>query len=279
MPSPPGPASISASSASQAHRPAGSIAGLIFAAALGQRAIAFPNWVAVVYLDWQAAQAPHPDSIIAAALEMPRVPRSSCSTRGASRPDRISTARGALASSEFKTPGRKVALAGSLDCAAIDRLETVRARHFCRPRSSLLGRRPSRGDRPAPGGAPGRGRALRSRAACRRAAQADSDVKPHALSQRKLAAVVDRARLPSHVRLPGIRAGFPPAARGLLPAKRTTDLGARRADVHIGDAAIRSGRRQEFAGFAQVVREDGRRQPLLDRVLNRNRFLGAFDSS
>ena len=53
------------------HPPAGSIAGPDLRRALGQCAIAFPNWVAVIYLDWQAAQAPHPDSIIAAALEMP----------------------------------------------------------------------------------------------------------------------------------------------------------------------------------------------------------------
>ena len=40
---------------------------------LQSRATPFPAWVAVVYLDWKAARAPHPDAIIDAAAELPEI--------------------------------------------------------------------------------------------------------------------------------------------------------------------------------------------------------------
>ena len=87
---------------------------------LARRAIAFPNWVAVIYLDWQAARAPHPDSIIAAALEMPEcrvVLFDTWSKSTASNLDSSWRPRFRL----IQDSGRKLALAGSLNCATIDR--------------------------------------------------------------------------------------------------------------------------------------------------------------
>jgi (5-formylfuran-3-yl)methyl phosphate synthase len=81
----------------------------------------FPDWVAVVYLDWEAAGAPHPDAIIDAAAEMPECRavlfdtwrKISGARLDQSWKPRVERVRGA---------GRLVALAGSLDAAAIARL-------------------------------------------------------------------------------------------------------------------------------------------------------------
>jgi hypothetical protein len=82
-----------------------------------------------------------------------------------------------------------------------------------------------------------------------------------ALGERQIVAVIDRVGLAPHVGAPAVRAALAPAAGLLLAAERAADLGARRADVDVGDAAIRARRRQEALGFAQVVGEDRRRQP------------------
>jgi (5-formylfuran-3-yl)methyl phosphate synthase len=88
---------------------------------LAQRAVAVPNWVAVIYLDWQLARAPHPDCIVSLALEMPECrvvlfDTWSKSSGSGSILDKSWSRR----FERIHGSGRKVALAGSLDCAAIE---------------------------------------------------------------------------------------------------------------------------------------------------------------
>ena len=81
----------------------------------------FPDWVAVVYLDWEAACAPHPDAIIDAAAETPEchaVLFDTWSKTSGARLDRSWKPR----IDGVRDSGRLVALAGSLDAAAIARL-------------------------------------------------------------------------------------------------------------------------------------------------------------
>ncbi len=81
---------------------------------------AFPDWVAVVYLDWEAASAPHPDLIIDAAAEIPECRAVLFDTwrkSSAARLDRSWKQR----VERVRDSGRLVALAGSLDAAAISR--------------------------------------------------------------------------------------------------------------------------------------------------------------
>jgi uncharacterized protein (UPF0264 family) len=93
---------------------------------LRNRASSFPDWVAVVYLDWQAARAPHPDTIIGAALGL-------AECRAVLFDTWIKSARVLLDQSwkprveRVQNSGRKVALAGSLDLAAIERLRAWQA--------------------------------------------------------------------------------------------------------------------------------------------------------
>src|SRR5262245_55457040 len=49
---------------------------------------------------------------------------------------------------------------------------------------------------------------------------------------------IDRIGLPAHIGLPRIRAGLAPATGFFFPSKRSTDLGATGADVHIGNATV-----------------------------------------
>jgi (5-formylfuran-3-yl)methyl phosphate synthase len=85
----------------------------------------FPEWVAVVYLDWQAARAPHPDAIIDAAAEMPECRAVLFDTwrkQGGPRFDPWLKTR----VERVRDSGRLVALAGALDAAAIARLSSWR---------------------------------------------------------------------------------------------------------------------------------------------------------
>ncbi len=66
----------------------------------------------------------------------------------------------------------------------------------------------------------------------------DSNVETDALSQREVFAPVDRVCLAAHVLLPRIRTTLAAAAGFLLAAEGATDLGARGADVDVGDAAV-----------------------------------------
>jgi uncharacterized protein (UPF0264 family) len=84
-------------------------------------ASSFPGWVAVVYLDWQAARAPHPDAIIDAALELSGFPVVLFDTW--SKPAKVLLDRSWKRRVErVRNSGRKAALAGSLDLASIERL-------------------------------------------------------------------------------------------------------------------------------------------------------------
>src|SRR6185503_13133977 len=76
-----------------------------------------------------------------------------------------------------------------------------------------------------------------------------------ALRQRQRVRIVDRRGLSAHVRLPGIRAGFAPAAGFLLAAERAADFRAARPDVHVGDTTIRSRRRNEALRLLHILRE------------------------
>ena len=107
----------------------------------------------------------------------------------------------------------------------------------------------------------GRGGSLRPRSG-------GFDVEVDALGQGEGVAAVDRAGLAAHVGLPRVRARLATAAGGLLAAERAADLGARGADVDVGDPAVRSLGREEPLGLPQVVGEDGGGQPLVDRVVD-----------
>ena len=99
------------------------------------------------------------------------------------------------------------------------------------------------------------------------------DVEADPLGERQVRPVIDRVGLAAHVGPPAVRAAFAAAARLLLAAERAADLGARRADVDVGDPAIRSRGRKEPLGFAQVVGEDRRGQPCGTPLLQRDRLV------
>jgi uncharacterized protein (UPF0264 family) len=87
---------------------------------LREHANPFPLWVAVVYLDWEAAHAPHPEAIIDAATEMPECRAVLFDTWVKSTGvclDRTWKSR----FEKVRDRGRMVALAGSMDVAAISR--------------------------------------------------------------------------------------------------------------------------------------------------------------
>ncbi len=67
--------------------------------------------------------------------------------------------------------------------------------------------------------------------------------------------------------------GLAAAAGLLLAAERAADLGARRADVHVRDTAVRALVRQELLGVQQVRREDRRREALRHFVVPRDRVV------
>jgi hypothetical protein len=72
------------------------------------------------------------------------------------------------------------------------------------------------------------------------------------LGQWHVAAVVDRIGLAAHVGLPGVGAAFAPAAGLLLATERAADLRTAGADVHVGDAAIATGRAQEALRISRM---------------------------
>src|SRR5919106_4250501 len=61
---------------------------------------------------------------------------------------------------------------------------------------------------------------------------------PDALREGQRGAVINGIGRSAHVALPSIRARFAAAARLFLSTERTADLGARRAEIDIGDAAV-----------------------------------------
>src|ERR1700739_3704823 len=91
----------------------------------------------------------------------------------------------------------------------------------------------------------------------------------HALGQRQFGGVVDRVGGAPHVGLPRVGAGLPAAAGLLLAAERAADLGARRADVDVWDAAVGPVGRHEPLRFADVTCEDRRRKTLRHGIVQR----------
>ncbi|MNT77148.1 hypothetical protein D3C72_2162290 [compost metagenome] len=62
------------------------------------------------------------------------------------------------------------------------------------------------------------------------------------LRQRQVARVVDGVGRAAHVIAPGVGTRFAAAARFFFATERAADLGAGRADVDVGNAAIGTGR-------------------------------------
>src|SRR5690606_32769336 len=89
-----------------------------------------------------------------------------------------------------------------------------------------------------------------------------SEVELDALGQRQRVGPVDGVGLAAHVGAPGVGAGLAAAAGFLLAAERAADLRTRGADVDVGDAAIRTGGRQELLRRLQALGEDRRGQAL-----------------
>src|SRR5690606_12059806 len=82
-----------------------------------------------------------------------------------------------------------------------------------------------------------------------------SEVELDALRQRQRVRPVDGVGLPAHIGPPRIRARFPATAGFLLAAEGAADLGAGGADVDVGDAAVRAGRREELLRGLDAVGE------------------------
>ena len=93
--------------------------------------------------------------------------------------------------------------------------------------------------------------------------------KRNPLRQRQRVRPVDRVRLPAHVGFPRVGSGLAAAAGFLFAAERAADLGARRADVDVGDAAVRSARGEELFSRAHALGEDRARQALRHVVVHR----------
>jgi uncharacterized protein (UPF0264 family) len=83
-----------------------------------------PAWVAVVYLDWEAAKAPEPDAIIRAAAEIDDCAGVLFDTWDKSRRNGVD-ASWTRRITRVKQSGQLVALAGSLDVEAIRRLRPL----------------------------------------------------------------------------------------------------------------------------------------------------------
>ncbi len=87
------------------------------------------------------------------------------------------------------------------------------------------------------------------------------------LSQWQRIAVIDRIGGSSHVVFPAVGTGFPSSTGVFFAAECTADFGPTGTDIHVGDAAVAAGSRQEQFGFAQVIGEQARRQSLADAVI------------
>src|ERR1700749_4750591 len=83
-----------------------------------------------------------------------------------------------------------------------------------------------------------------------------------ALCERECVGGVDGRGLAAHVGAPRIRTAFASAAGFLPPAKRTPVFRTARPDVHVGDAAIGAGGRDEALRFLHIGREDAGRKAL-----------------
>src|SRR4030081_2717496 len=97
------------------------------------------------------------------------------------------------------------------------------------------------------------------------------DIEPDALRKRQLGSIAYRVGGPAHVGLPAVGARLAPSSGLFFAAECAADLGTGGADIDVGDAAVRSRRRQETLGLAQVEREDGRGKPGPDRIMQPDR--------
>src|SRR6202041_1935538 len=98
-------------------------------------------------------------------------------------------------------------------------------------------------------------------------------VEPYSLRQRHLSAPIDGIGLAPHIGLPGIRARLAPAAGVLFAAERTADFRAGGSKIDVGNAAVAAVSRQEPFSCLQAVGKYRRRESIVHRVLQRQRFL------
>ena len=103
-----------------------------------------PAWVAVLYLDWEAAGAPHPDAVVREAAAIADCAGVLFDTWDKSRRTGVD-ASWAPRIARVKELGRFVAMAGSLDAAAIRRLRPWEPEVFAVRGAACAG-----GDRRAP---------------------------------------------------------------------------------------------------------------------------------
>src|SRR6185437_741504 len=132
--------------------------------------------------------------------------------------------------------------------------------------------------RPARGARPSRGRreaTVEHSLLLVRTSALELELEP--LGERQVARPVDGVGLAAHIRLPGIGAGLPPAARVLLAAEGAADLGAGSADVDVGDAAVAARGGEEGLRVLQPVGEERGREAVRRGVLLRDRFLHGLD--
>ncbi len=93
---------------------------------VGQEFPVATGWVAVIYADWHAADAPDPDTVITAALEFAGCPGLLIDTWDKHQPSpMVSDERWRDRIQRVQTSGRFVALAGRLDRATIHRLASL----------------------------------------------------------------------------------------------------------------------------------------------------------
>src|SRR6185312_5090216 len=114
---------------------------------------------------------------------------------------------------------------------------------------------------------PGRGAVLSATAGQEGGSELELELELDSLGERQVARPVDGVGLAAHVGPPGIGARLAAAAGILLPAEGATDLGARGADVDVGDAAVAAGAGEEELGVLQAVGEEGRAQAVGRRIL------------
>src|SRR6266567_4368024 len=93
------------------------------------------------------------------------------------------------------------------------------------------------------------------------------NIEPYALRERKLRPEIDSISGATHVGLPRVGAGLAPAARLLFAAKGAADLGSRRPNVHVGDAAIGACHRHKSLRLAHIERKDGGGEARADGVV------------
>src|ERR1700682_2734129 len=104
-------------------------------------------------------------------------------------------------------------------------------------------------------------------------AEALLDIEPYALRKRQLGSIAYRVGGPAHVGLPAVGARLAPSSGLFFAAECAADLGSGGADVDVGDTAIRSGRRQETLGLAQIERENRGGKPGPDRIVQPDRLV------